>query len=86
MVERYETWVILGHAYGLFAIFHAIDSVLDDTYEQVLYYHQILSCIWTRQFSLAILLFQFLNKHDPLCIHVLLATVLTPQDSKFFFY
>ena len=48
MVERYETWVILGHAYGLFAIFHAIDSVLDDTYEQVLYYHQILSCIWNK--------------------------------------
>ena len=23
-------WVILGHVYGLFARFHAVDSVLDD--------------------------------------------------------
>ena len=30
-VECYEVWVILEHVYGLFAGFHAIDSVLDDT-------------------------------------------------------
>ena len=26
----YEVWVILGHAYGLLAQLHTIDSVLDD--------------------------------------------------------
>ena len=40
-LERYEVWVILINVYGLFfAEFHIIDSVLDDTYEQVLYYNQ----------------------------------------------
>ena len=31
MIEHYKVWVILGHVYGLFAGFHTIDSVLDDT-------------------------------------------------------
>ena len=31
MVKRYEFWVILINVYGLFAEFHTIDSVLDDT-------------------------------------------------------
>ena len=29
--RAYEVWVILRHVYGLFAGFHKIDSVLDDT-------------------------------------------------------
>ena len=48
---------------------------------QVLYYHQLFYVVFeTKQFSLPILFFQFLNKNDPLCIHVLLTTVLIPQD------
>ena len=45
MVQHYDAWVILRHVYGLFARFHAVDSVLDDMQKQVLYYHQILSRI-----------------------------------------
>ena len=79
--EGYEVWVILGHVYGLFARFPTIDSVLDDMLEQVLYYHQLFYVVFeTKQFSLPILFFQFLNKNDPLYIHVLLTTVLIPQD------
>ena len=81
MVDHYEVWVILGYVYELFAEFHAFDSVLDDTQEQVLYYHQLFCLVFeTKQFSLPILFFQFLNQHDPLCIHVLLTTVLIAQD------
>ena len=81
MVERYEVWVILGHVYWLFAEFHAIYSVLNDTQEQVLYCHQLFCLVFqTKQFFLPILLFQFLNQHDRLCIHVLLTTVLIAQD------
>ena len=69
MVDRYKGWVILRHIYGLFTGFHTIDSALDDTQEQVLYYHQLFCLIFqTKQFSLTILFFQFLNQHDPLCI------------------
>ena len=34
-----------------------------------------------KQFSLLILLFRLLNQQDPLCINVLLSTVLTAQDA-----
>ena len=48
----------------------------------MLYYHQLFCLVFeTKQFSLPILFFQFLNQHDPLCIHVLLTTVLNAQDS-----
>ena len=81
MVERYEVWVYLGHVYGLFAEFHTNDSVLDDTLEHVLYYNQLFYLVFeTKQFSLPILPFQFLNQHDPLCIHVLPTTDLIAQD------
>ena len=30
VVELYEVWAISGYAYGLFAGFHTMDSVLDD--------------------------------------------------------
>ena len=77
MVEHYEVWVILGHVYELFAGFPSIDSVLDDTS----IYHQFFCLVFeTKHFSLPILFFQFLNKHDPLCIHELLTTVLIAQD------
>ena len=39
-----------------------------------------LSRFWNETVSVPILLFQFLNQHDPLCIHVLLTTVLIAQD------
>ena len=29
MAERYEVSIILGHAYGLFARFYTVDSMLD---------------------------------------------------------
>ena len=66
MVEPYEIWVILIHVYWLFAEFHTIDSVLDDTWEQVLCYYQLFCLVFeTKHFSLPILLFQFLTQHDP---------------------
>ena len=47
----------------------------------MLYYHQLFRLVFeTKQFSLPILFFQFLNQHDPLCIRVLLTTVLITQD------
>ena len=48
---------------------------------QVLYYDQTFWLVFeTEQFSLPILFFQFLNQHDPFCVHVLLTTVLIAQD------
>ena len=62
IVERDEVWVILGHVYGVLAELHKINSVLDDTQEQVLYYHQLFCLVFeTKQLCLPILLFQFLN-------------------------
>ena len=29
MAERYEVWMILGHAYRLFARFYTVNSILD---------------------------------------------------------
>ena len=47
----------------------------------MLYYHQPFSFVFqTKQFSLPILFYQFVNQHDPLCIHVLQITVLIAQD------
>ena len=76
---------LLGHVYRLFSGFHTTDSVLDNTLFQVLYYHQLFCLVFeTKQFSLPILFFQFLNKRDPLCIHVLLSTALIAQDGYIF--
>ena len=48
---------------------------------QMLYYHQPFSFVFqTKQFSLPILFYQFVNQHDPLCIHVLQIAVLIAQD------
>ena len=56
--------------------------MLNDAKEQELYYHQRFCLIFeTKQFSLPIVLFQFLDQHGPLCIHVLLTSVLIAQDS-----
>ena len=72
----------LGHVNGLFAGF---DSVLNNTLFQVLYYHQLFCLVFeAKQFPLPILFFQFLNKLDPLCIHVLLSTALIAQDGYIF--
>ena len=67
MLDRYEVRVFL---------------IMGSSQEkQVLYYYQHFCLVFEKkQFFLPILFFQFLNRHDPFCIRVLLITVLIVQD------
>ena len=76
MLERYEVCVVFGHVYRVLAEFDTVHSELYHTLKQVLYYRQVFLDFETKQFSLPIFIYPFLNQYDRLCIQVLLATVL----------